>query len=221
MPKSKRDKKITLTKTTKLGSKLKQSIMENLREAVDKYEHIFVFYTDNMRNGKLKDVRNDWKDSRFFFGKNKVMSYALGKSAQDEIQNNLHKLALKIEGQCGLLFTNRSVDKVEEWFNNYSEPEFPRAGTRAAYTVTLNEGPLPDTFIHSMEPSLRQLGLPTSLQRGIIQVIKSHTICKEGAILTPEQSRLLKLFGHQMAQFKIVLRYVWSKDGSFRSIANE
>lgn len=77
------------------------------------------------------------------------------------------------------------------WFNNYSEPEFPRAGTKAAYTVTLNEGPLPDTFIHSMEPSLRQLGLPTSLQRGIIQVLKDHTICKEGTILTPEQSRLL------------------------------
>lgn len=77
------------------------------------------------------------------------------------------------------------------WFKNYSEPEFPRAGTRAAYTVTLNEGPLPDTFIHSMEPSLRQLGLPTSLQRGVIQVIKNHTICKEGTILTPEQSRLL------------------------------
>lgn len=38
--------------------------MENLREAVDQYEHIFVFYTDNMRNGKLKDVRNEWKDSR-------------------------------------------------------------------------------------------------------------------------------------------------------------
>lgn len=51
---------------------------------------------------------------RFFFGKNKVMSYALGKSAQEEIHNNLHKLALKIEGQCGLLFTNRPVDEVIE-----------------------------------------------------------------------------------------------------------
>jgi len=38
--------------------------MENLREAVEKYENIFVFQTDNMRNGKLKDVRNEWKDSR-------------------------------------------------------------------------------------------------------------------------------------------------------------
>lgn len=80
---------------------------------------------------------------------------------------------------------------IFRWFNNYSESEFPRAGTRAAYSVTLNEGPLSDTFIHSMEPSLRQLGLPTSLQRGVIQVLKEHTICKEGTILTPEQSRLL------------------------------
>jgi len=80
---------------------------------------------------------------------------------------------------------------IFRWFDNYSEPEFPRAGIRAAYTVTLDEGPLPDTFIHSMEPSLRQLGLPTSLQRGVIQVLKSHTICKEGSIITPEQSRLL------------------------------
>lgn len=42
------------------------------------------------------------------------MAYALGKSAQDEIQNNLHKLADKIEGQCGLLFTNKPVDDVIE-----------------------------------------------------------------------------------------------------------
>lgn len=55
---------VSLTKTTKTGKKLKQSIMENLREAVEKYENIFVFQTDNMRNGKLKDVRNEWKDSR-------------------------------------------------------------------------------------------------------------------------------------------------------------
>ncbi|XP_050443476.1 mRNA turnover protein 4 homolog [Adelges cooleyi] len=221
MPKSKRDKKISLTRTTKQGSKLKQSIMEKLRDAVETYENIFVFYTDNMRNGKLKDVRNEWKDSRFFFGKNKVMAYALGKTAQDEIHSNLHKLAQKIEGQCGLLFTNKPVDKVIEWFDNYSEPEYPRAGARAAYAVTLNEGPLPDTFIHSMEPSLRELGLPTSLQRGVIQVLKDHTICKEGAIITPEQSRLLKLFGHQMAVFKITMKFVWSKDGSFRSLTAE
>jgi len=47
-----------------LGAKLKESIMEKLREAVEQYEHIFIFHTDNMRNGKLKDVRNEWKDSR-------------------------------------------------------------------------------------------------------------------------------------------------------------
>ena len=32
--------------------------------------------------------------------------------------------------------------------------------------MVLSEGPLPD-FPHSMEPQLRKLGLPTSLQRGV------------------------------------------------------
>jgi len=30
-----------------------------------------------------------------------------------------------------------------------------------------------------------------------------------------------KLFGHQMARFKIILSNVWSKDGSFRSLLDE
>lgn len=97
------------------------------------------------------------------------------------------------------------MNKICRWFNNYSKPEFPRAGTKATYTVTLDEGPLPDTFIHSMEPSLRQLGLPTSLQRGIIQILKEHTICKEGTILTPEQSRLLVSNTCYTFQIKIII----------------
>lgn len=43
-----------------------------------------------MRNTKLKDLRNDWKDSRFFFGKNKVMAIALGKTKSDEVEDQLN-----------------------------------------------------------------------------------------------------------------------------------
>ena len=35
----------------------------------------------------------------------------------------------------------------------------------ATQTVVIDQGPLP-AFSHSMEPQLRQLGLPTSLQKG-------------------------------------------------------
>lgn len=63
-----------------------------------------------------------------------------------------------------------------------------------------------------MEPYLRQLGLPTTLQKGnffptkfkmililktyilslgVVTLLKEHTVCKEGNVLTPEEARLL------------------------------
>lgn len=40
------------------------------------------------------------------------MAHALGRTESEEIQPNLHKLASKISGQCGLLFTNRKQEEV-------------------------------------------------------------------------------------------------------------
>ncbi|MBZ3875614.1 mRNA turnover protein 4-like protein [Sciurus carolinensis] len=45
-----------------------------------------------MRNSKLKDIRNTWKHSCMFFGKNKVMMVALGRILSDEDKDNLHQL---------------------------------------------------------------------------------------------------------------------------------
>jgi mRNA turnover protein 4 len=51
---------------------------------------------------------------RFFFGKNKVMALALGKTKETEAQDKLHKLTKCLVGQCGLLFTNKESDEVLE-----------------------------------------------------------------------------------------------------------
>jgi mRNA turnover protein 4 len=80
MPKSKRDRKVALTKVTKkVGLNFKQELIDKIRQAVDKYDRLFVFTVDNMRNQKLKALRDHWrKNSQFFLGKNRVMSVALG-----------------------------------------------------------------------------------------------------------------------------------------------
>lgn len=84
---------------------LKQKTVEEIRQSISKYEHIFLFTVNNMRNNKLKDLRNDWKDSRFFFGKNKVMALALGKTKSDEIEDqlNLVRLLLGISFRPGFI----------------------------------------------------------------------------------------------------------------------
>lgn len=49
---------------------------------------------------------------RFFFGKNRVMSLALGRNRSDEHRPGLRKIARRVQGQTGLLFTNASEPEV-------------------------------------------------------------------------------------------------------------
>lgn len=85
---------VSLTKTTKKGLLLKQKTIEEIRNSISNYKNIFLFSVNNMRNAKLKDLRNEWKDSRFFFGKNKVMSLALGKTKSDELEDQLNLVSI-------------------------------------------------------------------------------------------------------------------------------
>jgi len=70
------------------------------------------------------------------------------------------------------------------------EKDYARAGFVATETVELPAGPLPQ-FAHSIEPHLRKLGLPTRLNKGVIELDRNHTVCKKGATLTPEQAKIL------------------------------
>ncbi|XP_040182723.1 mRNA turnover protein 4 homolog [Rana temporaria] len=219
MPKSKRDKKVSLTKTTKKGLAVKQNLIEELRKCVDTYKYLFVLSVGNMRNQKLKDVRNAWKHSRLFFGKNKVMAVALGRGPSDEYKDNLHQLCKCLKGEVGLLFTDRTQEEVKEWFDKFQEIDFARAGTKATFSVALDAGPL-EQFTHSMEPQLRQLGLPTALKKGVVTLLSDYEVCKDKDTLTPEQARLLKLFGYQMAEFKVTLKAMWSAEtGEFQKLS--
>ncbi|XP_076752351.1 ribosomal protein LP0-like [Xylocopa sonorina] len=217
MPKSKRDKKISLTKTSKKGLVLKQQIVQDVRNCVEKYANIFLLSVHNMRNSKLKDIRAEWKDSRFFFGKNKVIALALGKSPENEIAEGICKLSSALRGQCGLLFTNRSKKEVLRSMDEYQEMDYARSGFIAQDTITLPEGPMPD-FSHSIEPHLRQLGMPTALQKGVVTLIKEYTVCKAGQSLTPEQARILKLLDKPLATFKLIPLSVFSKKHGYKRL---
>jgi mRNA turnover protein 4 len=88
---------VSLTKTDKKGLANKQSIIEEIQQAVEKYESIYIFYIQNMRNNKLKEIRTEWKNSRFFFGKNRVMRLGLrnvdvDSNDDDEEQSDLQKV---------------------------------------------------------------------------------------------------------------------------------
>lgn len=223
MPKSKRDKKVSLTKTDRKGLSNKQQIIEDIQQCREKYDNIFLFSVQNMRNSKLKDVRTEWKNSRFFFGKNRVMQLGLKLVSDDEteestkLEQGMERLRDQMMGQCGLLFTSESKKTVLEWFDSYHAEEFARSGFRATQTVKLKPGPL-ENFSHAIEPHLRSLGMPTKLDRGIVTLYKDFTVCEKNKLLTPEQARILKLLGKPMAKFKVIINCCYTKKDGFELI---
>lgn len=60
-------------------------------------------------------IRQNFKtNSRFFYGKNNLLSVALGKSTEDEPLKDLHKISALLKGQCGLMFTSENVKIVRK-----------------------------------------------------------------------------------------------------------
>jgi len=213
MPKSKRNRVISLTKVDKKIRTDKERIVDEIREYLDQYSSVYLFEVENMRNNKLKELRLKWtSDSRFFLGKNSLMEVAIGKTPETEAKQNIHKLVQMISGECGLLFTNKTKDEVLKFFSEYNEEDYPRGGFVPEETIMLPQGPLIGPFSHAQEPYLRKLGLPTQLQEGVINLTTDYCLCKAGQAITVEQAKLLKLMDMKMAKFRIRLRAVWQND---------
>lgn len=122
----------------------------------------------------------------------------------------------RLAGQVGILFTDSHPDEVQDWFSTYSRRDFARAGNMAIETIVLPKGPVqmrtepPENLPHPIEPQLRQLGLPTELQRGVPTLLREYTVCKKGDKLTKEAAQILKLLLIQQAEFRVVPLAYWS-----------
>ena len=85
---------VSLTKTDKKGLALKQRIVDDVKGCVGKFKSVYIFTFKNMRNEKMQEIRQKWKPSRFFFGKNKVIAIGLGRTPEEEVEDDLYKVRL-------------------------------------------------------------------------------------------------------------------------------
>jgi mRNA turnover protein 4 len=222
MPKSKRSKIVhTSVVQKKPGKERSEVLFSAVQAALDTHAHIFVFGVENMRNTYLKDVRQEFADSRIFFGKTKVMAKALGSSPADEHAPGLSALAKYLTGSVGLLCTNRAPEEVLAFFEGFVQVDFARAGVPASRTFTVPAGvvhsrggevaPEDDIALpHSLEVTVRKWGMPTRLDKGKIMLDQEYTVCHEGKELNSHQTALLKMFGVAMAEFKVDVHAYWS-----------
>lgn len=203
MARNKRNRAVALTKVKAKGAASKDKLMDDIREAVTKYRHAMVFSVSNIRNNNLKDLRYALPDTRIFMGKCKIMQLALGQDEDSEVRDGLHFISSHIRGaSVGLLLTNHDSQTILDTLQAYEAPNFPRSGFVAVQEFTLPEGVLEDQPF-SMETQLRKLGLPTKLDNGKVYLEQDTIVCKKGQVLTPEQCKILEIFGVEMAIMRI------------------
>ncbi|PWW74388.1 hypothetical protein C7212DRAFT_212364 [Tuber magnatum] len=222
MPRSKRSKVVSLTKTEKRpGRENNERLYEKIRESINEHQIIFVFSVDNMRNTHLKEVRTDLSDSRLFFGKTKVMAKALGTSVSDEYRPNLSALSKYLTGNVGLLITSRPAEEVLAYFESFSKQDYARMNAISPITFTIPAGAVYSTggnvqqeedvpMAHSLETTVRGLGMPTRLVNGKVWLDQEFVVCQEGKKLDSKQAALLKMFGVATAEFVIRPSAYWT-----------
>lgn len=93
MPRARRNKVVSLTKTSKQTKSDKEAFADKVREAANAFPYAWLFTIGNQRNAYIKEVRQLWEGSRIFYGKLGVIRYALGSEAQDELRPGISALS--------------------------------------------------------------------------------------------------------------------------------
>jgi len=215
MPRSRRSKVITLTVVKKKSREVKDKHIDKIRDACGKYSRVYLISTSRADDTHyVQEIRKKLRPGEMIYAKNKVMQLALGMTPAQECKANIHKLAQRVSGPCALLFTEKAPADIQQIFAEYRPLDYARAGAVATETVVLSKGP--DTLAklhHSIEVSLRQLGLPTQLREGKIHLLGDHTACKEGQEITANAAQVLKLLEIKQAEFMLTVEAHWKKGG--------
>ena len=158
--------------------------------------------------------------TRIFLGKNKLMQIALGKTPEDEYADNLRHISKEISESVGLIFTSRPRSDVEEFFSEFSEPDFARAGFVCPRDVVITNKMLFNHPVSMLEQQFRKQGLPVKIENGKIVLLDNkgeYRLCKEGETLSPEKCKLLTHFGIKLSVFRVKLVCRWA-DGEFEML---
>lgn len=181
-----------------------------------RYPSVYLFKYKNFRNDKFKELREEMREtSRFSLGSNKVIRVALGSDAASEHRAGLSELSEKVHGSRGLFFTRLGREEALHALDSFSVEDYARAGAKATEDFAVPAGPVTlygDPIPHTMEPTLRQHGMPTRLVKGVVELMTDYQVCTAGQRLTPDAAALLRIFGIKQAVFNMKAIGVWEND---------
>lgn len=202
MAKSKRVKKVLLTKDLKKKRKDKSEVIENVHEYIGKFKFVYVVKLKNQRNAALKHLRVRLEPGRLLIGKNKLLQVAFGADSNSESAKNAHKVSSFLRGERGLIFTDLAPSELNKVLEESSTMEFGREGSLSDITCVVEPNTELESMYKSAESHMRrqfpQLK-PDLLSSDQGKVV----ICEEGNPLNRYQYLLLKHLDIPSVRFEV------------------
>jgi mRNA turnover protein 4 len=172
-----------------------------IRESLTQYERIYMIRVTSVKSEYLSEIRHEFRSSTLCMAKHRIIANVFGTTAEGSVQPNLRELNCYLPPHTGVFMTNEPHEKVIQFLESMTRPDFSQTGDIAPKTFTVPVGLL-SQFTFNMGSYLQGLGLPVQLENGSVTNIRDHDICTAGEPLTRNAAQLLRRFGVKMGKFE-------------------
>ncbi|KAI0989737.1 hypothetical protein GJ496_010717 [Pomphorhynchus laevis] len=213
MGRSKRNKKVSLTKTTSKRTKdeVKEMTIKTVHSYVDEFPRAFIFFLQNELGKVFRELRTIWKPSRFLMSKHSHVKIGFGLNKATEYKLNLHEFGNLLIKKTGLLFTDKSDEYVTSWFSNFKRKGVLLTGDISKTPVVIKPGQYPQ-IRSSLVPKIIKLGMDSiRSESDMVYVDKAYTICEANEPLTKDQCQLMKYFEISLHTYTVDIVARWDK----------
>lgn len=236
MPRSRRNRVITLSNVTKKDKETKTKNFDNLSDNLLKFKRVVLLNLSNINSNNLKELRTQWDNdtlaeedrSKLVVSKKKMIIknldiYKEEFAKLDKLSNILQKQHEK-NATYGILYTNYDYKTVVEFFDSYLKKDFAKNNSKSPLTFDIPKGvvysrggfiPVENDIpmAHSLEPTLRnKYKIPTSLKDGKIVLETDYHVCDEGQTLSVVQCLILRQFGIAESEYKVEIMGSYDKE---------
>ena len=215
MPKSKRTKLISLTRTQPKTRSSKTKLLLKLQRNLQKYSRIGIISYHNLNSSGQFALRK-WLGSlsNLVFGKKTILKLALNSLEDSPDFKNITMLSDFIEGShVAMVFSNLPVSSLKEKLENFNSIEFAQPQSVSPANIVLTKGDAVFKMLStSNDAYLRTLGLDILVRNGKLLLESDFLLAKKGEKLNNQQCKILKLLGIKVGKVSTKVKAVYDKE---------
>jgi len=188
---------------------------ERLNKLLDTYSKVYFVLVDNVTSQQMHDVRRGLRGrGEVLMGKNTLQKKVITNRAAAEGASTTDKTIAEkfvkenlIQGNCGLIFTNDSVDVITDIIAKHRIQAPARVGAISPVEVTIPAG---NTGLEpTMTSFFQALNIATKIQKGTVEIVADKKVLSVGDKVDNSTAALLTKLKINPFYYGLQLKAVW------------